>query len=95
MHLDPARLLHLRFFLPLLPEGLLEAAAEFDAAACCFACSSRTFFAFSDLPGCLGQSSATFSNSAFPAHQTSHIHHVQAKRRHMMAISTILTRYSK
>ena len=68
MHLDPARLLYLRFFLPLLPEGLLEAAADPDAAACCFACSSRTFFAFSDLPGCLGQSSATFSNSAFPAH---------------------------
>ena len=91
MHLDPERLLYLRFFLPLLPDGLLEAAAEPDAAACCFACSSRTFLAFSDRPGCLGHSSATFSNSAFPAYQPTCPHHVQAKRRHMMAISTIMT----
>ena len=93
MRSDPARLLHLRFFLPLLPDGLLEAAAEPDAAACCFACSSRTFFAFSDLPGCRGQSSATFSSSAFPAHRTTHLHRVQAKQRQMMAISAVSTRY--
>ena len=58
---------HFRFFLPLLPLCLLDEAAELDAAPCCFACASR--FAFSDLPGCRGHSSATFSYSTFPAHQ--------------------------